>query len=284
MRHPGLVTKGHFNAVISMCERAIVSDIVCPFCGIKLTIHTLQKHLGLHLQEVALFVLPHPDEDRNKINPDNNLSKKSSFEFNSDSKQPVGNLPEILPIASEDREESKCNLDVSYYEDRTIQNTYQGLMTLSSGGLEDTIWKEVVGNPFAGHSGPLTGLAGDPIRNNLAFGEYLSPISLSGSTHHSPAPPPLIQQISGQELVLNSPFLSAQNVEFGFSSPQHNMAMQPPRTPLLQGTQGPNIYVDFAPPQRYLGRHGPGLDRAALSPPPECKLLALLVYDICKSD
>ena len=46
------------ETVISRCERAIVTDISCPLCGIKFTLQTLEKHLGLHLQKVALFALP----------------------------------------------------------------------------------------------------------------------------------------------------------------------------------------------------------------------------------
>ena len=224
---------------------------------------------------------------------------------------------------------------------QTIQNTHQGLTTLNSGGLEYTSWEGIMGNPsfqthqpaasdrsdissattsplfrnqeFAGQSSPLIRSAGDFIHNEQAFGLDLSTISLSESAHHSPAHSPRVQPMSGQVSGPNSPFLPAQDVQYGFSSPQHNMIMQPPHAPLPQETiqqlrnrqaaahaaahpeqmqyQGPHIHVDFAPPQRqptFPGKPGFGLDEAALSPPPKCKFLPpfffFLSYDKCKRD
>ena len=67
--HSELVTEGDFGftAVISRCERAIVNGIVCPLCGTELTFQALEKHLGLHLQEIALFALPRPVPDGGSI-------------------------------------------------------------------------------------------------------------------------------------------------------------------------------------------------------------------------
>ena len=96
MRHPEQVSQGHFEATISKCERL---DIVCPLCGINFTLQTLKQHLGLHLQEVALFALPYLGEGSSGSKPDalgsssessgERLSRKSSFESNSDIDQPI---------------------------------------------------------------------------------------------------------------------------------------------------------------------------------------------------
>ena len=60
--HTELVPEQHFDAVTSRCERAITTEIKCPLCEKKFALQTLEKHLGLHLQEVALSVLLHPGE------------------------------------------------------------------------------------------------------------------------------------------------------------------------------------------------------------------------------
>ena len=111
--HSELVTEGSFEAVISRCERAIVSGIVCPLCGIDLTFQTLEKHLGLHLQEIALFALPRPVPDEGSIGSksmnvgfsdecsSDYSSRKSSLNFNLDldGKESVVDRP-IIPQAS----------------------------------------------------------------------------------------------------------------------------------------------------------------------------------------
>ena len=56
--------KTHFKStrveeVIKRCERQIVGEVMCPLCGGKYALQTLEKHLGLHLQDVALFSLSH---------------------------------------------------------------------------------------------------------------------------------------------------------------------------------------------------------------------------------
>ena len=58
VRHSEIISKGHFEAVVSRCERAVVTEIVCPLCGNQFTLQALEKHLALHLQEVALLALP----------------------------------------------------------------------------------------------------------------------------------------------------------------------------------------------------------------------------------
>ena len=115
-KHPKLVTEGDFGfgAVISRCERAMVNGIVCPLCGIELTFQALEKHLGLHLQEIALFALPRPVPDECSISSKSMKvsfsdecsseysSRKSSlnFDLDSDGKQPLseGDRPIITPV------------------------------------------------------------------------------------------------------------------------------------------------------------------------------------------
>ena len=99
-RHSELVTKEYFEAVISRCERAIVTDIVCPLCGVKFTLQTLEKHLGFHLQEVALFALPHLGEGSSEVSSED--SNEDNSKNGSDTKQPVENQQIISPKAIEE--------------------------------------------------------------------------------------------------------------------------------------------------------------------------------------
>ena len=111
VRHPELGAQGHFEAVIRRCERAIITDLICPLCGVNSTLQTLEKHLGLHLQEVALFALPHFDEDNSSSKSDEldnssegigeHLSRESSFEIDSDDKESMGYQPFAVPGAVE---------------------------------------------------------------------------------------------------------------------------------------------------------------------------------------
>ena len=64
----------------------------------ELTIQTLQKHLGRHLEEVALFVLPYPGSGKGgeskSIEGGNSIfGNWSDFESESDSENPVQNQP-----------------------------------------------------------------------------------------------------------------------------------------------------------------------------------------------
>ena len=104
VRHPELGTKGHFEAVIQRCERAIITDIVCPLCGINSTLQTLEKHLGLHLQEVALFTLPHLGEGSSDTKSDElDSSSKSAGGYSSPVQQ--------LPVSSLLQDSSKVDSD-----------------------------------------------------------------------------------------------------------------------------------------------------------------------------
>ena len=107
------------EVVINRCERAIATGIVCPLCRVTFTLQTLKKHLGLHLQEIALFVLPHLSEDSceesNEGRSKNELeiagylsgssvghsSRKSSFGSESDSISFMGDQLIISPVAIE---------------------------------------------------------------------------------------------------------------------------------------------------------------------------------------
>ena len=93
--HSELVSKGHFEGFTGRCERA---DIVCPLCGIKFTLQTLEKHLGLHLQEIALLALP-PFETcgiRSKSEEvEYSSDDLSNSEFIPVSTQPMGDQPPV---------------------------------------------------------------------------------------------------------------------------------------------------------------------------------------------
>ena len=91
VRHSEQVTTGNFEAVIR-CEGRVVTNMGCPLCGIKFNFQTLEQHLGLHLQEVALFALPHHGEGISERKsekgryPSESSSDLTSFERMSSSK------------------------------------------------------------------------------------------------------------------------------------------------------------------------------------------------------
>ncbi|RPB28642.1 hypothetical protein L211DRAFT_401357 [Terfezia boudieri ATCC MYA-4762] len=203
---------------------------------------------------------------------------------------------------------------------QTIQNTQQGLVILNS---EYNNWEGIVGNPsfqthrpaasersdissaaasplFANqeyneHHSPLIGSMGDFLNNDQVFG--LESFTLSEpvhSVHHTPSQSPRIQPMPGRGHVSgsNSPYLLAQDVQYGYGRPPSNMMMPPPQLP--QGTIqelrnrqaaahaaqnadpmqyfGPHIQIEFAPPQRqptFPGKPGIGVNEDALSPPPK---------------
>ena len=94
--HAKLVIQGSFKAISSRCERAITTDTICPLCGIRFTLQTLEKHLGLHLQEVALFALPRADKGGSEENSQTVECLGESHSDLSDSKQSEGNEQVIL--------------------------------------------------------------------------------------------------------------------------------------------------------------------------------------------
>ena len=76
--------------------------MVCPLCGANSTLQTLGKHLGLHLQEVALFALPGPVESssKKKSMKGGYLSKNLSecLDLDSKSKQSVWDQRVFSPV------------------------------------------------------------------------------------------------------------------------------------------------------------------------------------------
>ncbi|RPB29195.1 hypothetical protein L211DRAFT_882026, partial [Terfezia boudieri ATCC MYA-4762] len=56
--HPEISVHSNIKTLTSQCERAKTSDEVCPLCGCALAYSEVKKHLGGHLQEIALFTLP----------------------------------------------------------------------------------------------------------------------------------------------------------------------------------------------------------------------------------
>ena len=61
--HPGLQT------ILERCERPIQSRQACPFCGDICLPRHLQKHLGYHMQSIAIFVLKPFEGDDGEDDP-----------------------------------------------------------------------------------------------------------------------------------------------------------------------------------------------------------------------
>lgn len=198
---------------------------------------------------------------------------------------------------------------------QTIPSTHQGLTTLNQGldynwegvlgnpsfrthrppASERSDVSSAAASPlfsnqeYTEHHSPLIGSISDFLNNDQALG--LDAFTLSESVHHTPVHSPRMPPMPGQGHVsgANSPFLVPQDVQFGYPAPQAQMMMPPPPLPQdpLQDLrhrlashdamqyQGPQIQIEFAPPQRqptFPGKPGFGLDEDALSPPPKCML------------
>ncbi|KAF8244040.1 hypothetical protein K440DRAFT_663731 [Wilcoxina mikolae CBS 423.85] len=61
--HRGMFVPEQLQVVIDRVERSIDSKQPCPLCGEDHLPRRLQSHLGRHLQQIALFVLPGSSED-----------------------------------------------------------------------------------------------------------------------------------------------------------------------------------------------------------------------------
>ena len=61
-KHSNLIDPTELQVIIDRCERPIQSEQCCPLCPDKHAAERLRRHLGGHLQQIALFV-PRPDED-----------------------------------------------------------------------------------------------------------------------------------------------------------------------------------------------------------------------------
>ncbi|KAJ5634779.1 C2H2 type zinc finger domain protein [Penicillium herquei] len=65
--HAGSVPPNRIEIFLDLCERQIdLSDDqieACLICGQELTLHELQGHIGGHMEDLALFVLPSTSED-----------------------------------------------------------------------------------------------------------------------------------------------------------------------------------------------------------------------------
>jgi len=75
--------------MVNRCERPIQSAQKCPLCAEELLPNRLQRHLGKHLQQVALFVLPRPEINDENLGSegalggsrDEGTGSKSELEF-----------------------------------------------------------------------------------------------------------------------------------------------------------------------------------------------------------
>lgn len=149
---------------------------------------------------------------------------------------------------------------------------------------------------FPGESSPLLGSMGEFLNNDQAFG--LEQFTLSESTHHSPAHSPRITPMRGPGSGANSPYMLPQDMLQYGGSPAGLGLMAPPQLPsntmhdltnrvaaavanheaMHQQYAGPQIQIEFAPPQRqptFPGKPGFPSDQDALSPPLKCMLTAI---------
>jgi len=55
--HPEIVAASNIMVLTWQSEQ--LNDMPCVICGLQLTVDRLARHLGHHMQEAAIFVLPH---------------------------------------------------------------------------------------------------------------------------------------------------------------------------------------------------------------------------------
>ncbi|KAF8246923.1 hypothetical protein K440DRAFT_585247 [Wilcoxina mikolae CBS 423.85] len=90
-KHCGLVSNDELPTLIARCERPIKSTQLCHLCKEEVKPNVLQRHLGAHLQQIALFVLPCSMSDDDDLgskaahanDEDTNSWSNSELEFNS---------------------------------------------------------------------------------------------------------------------------------------------------------------------------------------------------------
>ena len=63
--HHGLFSESQLPIVLDMCDRPIDDNeqSLCILCGEEMPLSKLQSHLAMHLEDIALFVLPSSVED-----------------------------------------------------------------------------------------------------------------------------------------------------------------------------------------------------------------------------
>jgi hypothetical protein len=109
-QHSDFYTSSQLQAVVDRCERTKKSDQICPLCKEIQTSGRIQRHLGGHMQQIALFV-PRPGEqddaasnteslgaEHNRSNEDSDGSHSSGLDFESNpsrvSEDPIDEPPD----------------------------------------------------------------------------------------------------------------------------------------------------------------------------------------------
>ncbi|KAF8533857.1 hypothetical protein BDD12DRAFT_465179 [Trichophaea hybrida] len=76
--HPDQTLQSQLEILIERAERPIETAQPCPLCKEPFPPHQLQRHLGRHMQQIALFVLPNSAEDEDDDVEDDGLDDKDS--------------------------------------------------------------------------------------------------------------------------------------------------------------------------------------------------------------
>jgi hypothetical protein len=65
--HNRSFTKTQLSIVLDMCDRPVdeTEKSLCLLCGTEMYLSTLQDHLAMHMEDIALFVLPKNIKDEN---------------------------------------------------------------------------------------------------------------------------------------------------------------------------------------------------------------------------
>ena len=109
--HPEIATQSNIKALIGQCERAKTSDEECPLCGCALASSVVKKHLGRHLQEIALFTLPNLGDEKDEGRSERGQSSEETSNNNRGRRSLGSSVLEFDSNPDHDRGSSSEDLD-----------------------------------------------------------------------------------------------------------------------------------------------------------------------------
>ncbi|KAF8244014.1 hypothetical protein K440DRAFT_610832 [Wilcoxina mikolae CBS 423.85] len=151
-KHQDLVEPSQLETTVNRCERVMESEQPCPLCPLKeegfptFLPGRLQRHLGNHMQQLALFVTkPFQDEDNDRdvgsislgelvnASKENSeeASQKSALEFDSDTSEGKGPVVDMQKNDDEEGVEADLELGSPQIRPPSIAST-ESVLLLSS--------------------------------------------------------------------------------------------------------------------------------------------------------
>ncbi|CCX16801.1 Similar to Nephrocystin-3; acc. no. Q7Z494, partial [Pyronema omphalodes CBS 100304] len=83
---PQGVSNDQVNVWVDQGERAAESPQICPICGETPSAKTFQRHLGRHMEQIALFILPRSGEEDDEGEKEDDENEEENEESDDDGK------------------------------------------------------------------------------------------------------------------------------------------------------------------------------------------------------